>query len=125
MNLERRGAFWSALFGTVGAGIVVLVLGHRYSANPSVFVGFGVGVALVGFVLSVVMTGWLFVAGGDQSLYSYPGTVSVASVLMLVAAGTEPTGGDPTIASIALVGGAILVILGYSLVLLEQFRSNG
>lgn len=124
MNLEQRGPFLSALFGTVGAGIAVLVLGLRYSANPSVLVGFGVGVAVVGFVLSVVMTGWLFVAGGDQSLYSYPGTVSVASVLMLVAAGTEPTGGDPTIASIALVGGAVLVMLGYSLVFLEQLRSN-
>ena len=124
MNLEQRGPFLSALFGTVGAGIAVLVLGLRYGATPSVLLGFGLGVAVVGFMLSVAMTGWLFVSGSDQSLYSYPATVAAASVLLLVAAGAESTGSDPTLASIALVGGAVLMILGYSLVFLEQVRSS-
>ncbi|MFB6218214.1 MAG: hypothetical protein ABEH77_03385 [Halobacteriaceae archaeon] len=125
MSFEQRGAAWAALMGTVGAGIAVTLLGLRYSDSASVVVGFGFGVAVVGFVLSVGMTGWVYLsdASGD-SLYIYPATVAAASVLLLVAAGDHPPEGTPTRLSLVLVGAAVLIVVGFTLVFVSQLRER-
>ena len=110
---------WSALIGAVGAGVAVLFLGPRCADDGSFLVGFGL--AVVGFVLSVGMFGWVYVSDADgDSLCTYPATVTSASVLMVVAAGNNTQRTDVTPLSVALVGGAVLIIIGYSLVFVQQ-----
>jgi hypothetical protein len=121
MPFERRGAMLSALMGTVGAGIAVLILGLRYDSKDPVILGFGLGVAVVGFVLSVGMIGWIYISDADgSSLYIYPATVTSASVLMLVSAGSETQRAEPMVLPLILVGSAILIIVGFSLIFISE-----
>lgn len=125
MPFERRGAILSGLMGTVGAGVAVSVLALRYRSSSSVILGFGLGVAMVGFVLSVGMMAWVYVSDADgESLYIYPATVASASVLMLVSAGNEAPKAEPTVLPLLLVGAAILIIVGFSLVFVSELQSG-
>lgn len=121
MVSDRRGALWSSLAGTVLAGIAVLIFGLRYAGDGSVVVGFGLGVATVGFVLSVGMVVWVYASEMDgESVYIYPATVASASALMMTAAQNDAPSAEPDYLSLALVGAAVLIIVGYSLVFVSQ-----
>ncbi len=121
MAFERRGAMISAIMGSVGAGIAVLLLGLRYSSDDPVILGFGLGVAVTGFVLSVGMICWVYVSEADgESLYIYPATVASASVLMLVSASNEAQRSEPSVLPLLLVGGATLMTVGFSLVFVSE-----
>ena len=121
MPFERRGAMLSAIMGSVGAGIAVLLLGLGYSSDDPVILGFGLGVAVTGFVLSVGMIGWVYVSEADgESLYIYPATVASASVLMLVSASNEAQRSEPSVLPLLLVGGATLMTVGFSLVSVSE-----
>jgi hypothetical protein len=121
MPFERRGAMLSAIMGSVGAGITVLLLGFRYSSNDPVILGFGLGVAVTGFVLSVGMVVWVYISEADGgSLYIYPATVASASVLMLVSAGNGAQNAEPSVLPLLLIGGATLITVGFSLVFVSE-----
>ena len=121
MPFERRGAMLSAIMGSVGAGIAVLLLGLRYSSDDPVILGFGLGVAVTGFVLSVGMIVWVYISEADgESLYIYPATVASASVLMLVSASNEVQRSEPSVLPLLLVGGATLMTVGFSLVFVSE-----
>lgn len=123
MSLERTAGAWAAAMGAVGAGIAAALLGVRYAGDAGVLVGFGFGVAVVGAVLSVGMVAVASAADTDgEPAYLYPATTGAASVLLLVAIDAHPVEGDLPVVSIALVGAAILLIVGPALVFVAEFR---
>lgn len=121
MSLERRGAVWAALMGTVAAGIAVVLLAAQFADDPSVLRGFGLGVGAVGLALSLGMVGWLFLSDRDvEDPYLYPSVVASASVLVLVATDAGATGARPPVLALALVCAAVLMVVGYTLVFVSQ-----
>lgn len=121
--MQRRGALLAALMGVLGATVAVLLLGLRFRRATSVVYGFGFGVAVVGLVLAVGMVAWTYVSDADgEDLYIYPATVTSASVLMLVAADNLVGRESHSDLSLLLVGAAVLVIVGFSLVFVVELR---
>jgi hypothetical protein len=125
MSLERRGAAVAALAGTVGAGIATLLLGVLSGDPGAVLTGFALAVATVGAVLSAGLAGWVYVSDADgESLYVSPATVASASVLLLVAADNGAARVEPPVLSLALVGAAVLIVVGAALMFVSELRAN-
>lgn len=123
-------AVWVGVMGVLAAGVAVLALGIRYDANLPAIVGFGLGVAVVGFVLSVGMLGWVYLSDADgDSLYLYPASVTSSSLLLFVSVDSidrVSTGDGGTTLPLTLVVAALLIIVGMSLVFVDQIRAaNG
>jgi hypothetical protein len=123
-------AVWVGVMGVLAAGVAVLALGIRYDANLPAIVGFGLGVAVVGFVLSVGMLGWVYLSDADgDSLYLYPASVTSSSLLLFVSVDSidrVSTGDGGTTLPLTLVAAALLMIVGMSLVFVDQIRAaNG
>ncbi len=120
-------AVWASVMGTLATGVAVLALGIRYDADLPAIVGFGFGVAVVGFVLSVGMLGWVYLSDAD-SLYLYPATVASSSLLLFVSVDSidrVSTGEGGTALPLTLVVAALLIIVGMSLVFVDQIRADG
>jgi hypothetical protein len=113
--------------GVLAAGVAVLALGIRYDANLPAIVGFGLGVAVVGFVLSVGMLGWVYLSDADgDSLYLYPASVASSSLLRFSSVDSidrVSTGEGGTALPLTLVVAALLIIVGMSLVFVDQIRA--
>lgn len=122
MSLERTAAAVAALSGTVGAGIAATLLGARYADDPAVLIGVGFGAA-VGAVLSAGMFAVAYAADTDGNRpYLSPAATASASVLLVAATDVGATAANPPLVSIALVGGALLMIVGSALVFVAEFR---
>lgn len=124
MSIEHLGAVASAVMGVLGTATAVSLLGLQFGQQPSVLLGYALGVALVALAVSLGMTVWLSRTDAERSLYAYPGFVAMASVPTLVAAGDGMTGGTAPTASLALVVGGCLVVVGLSLVVLDRIRAS-
>jgi len=121
MSLERTAGAWPAVMGAVGAGVAAALLGVRYAGDAGVLVGFGFGVAVVGAVLSVGMVAIAYAADTDgDPPYLYPATTGSASVLLLIATDTHPSKGALQPVSVALVGAAVLLIVGSALIFVAE-----
>ena len=124
-----RHALSTSVLGTLAAGIATLIVGVQYGVNLSTVVGFGFGVAVVGFVLSVGMFGWTYRSDADgDALYLYPATMASTSALLFVSVrgiDSAATGAEGTALPLALVGAAVLVVVGMALVFVEQVRATG
>jgi hypothetical protein len=117
----------AATLGALGAGIVALALGTRYADDLSVIVGFGLGTAVVGIVLSIGLLAWTYLSDAEgDALYLYPATTASTSALLLVSVlDSAATGAEGTALPLALVGAAVLVVVGMALVFVEQVRATG
>ncbi len=119
----------AATLGALGAGIVALALGTRYVDDLSVIVGFGLGTAVVGIVLSVGLLAWTYLSDAEgDALYLYPATMASTSALLFVSIrsiDSAATGAEGTALPLALVGAAVLVVVGMALVFVEQVRATG
>ena len=117
-------AVLAAALGALSAGVAVLALGIRHNLALPTIVGFGLGVAVVGFVLSVGLFGWVYLSDADgDSLYLYPATVASSSLLLFVSVDnidSASTGDDGMILPLTLVVATVLVIVGMSLVFVDQ-----
>jgi len=120
-------AVWAGVAGTLAAGVAVLALGGHSGVGLPVIVGFGLGVAVVGFVLSVGMLGWVYLSDADgDSLYLYPATVTSSSVLLFVSVDSidsVSTGEEGSILPLSLVAATLMIIVGMSLVFVDQVRA--
>jgi hypothetical protein len=118
----------ASVLGTLAAGVVVLALGIRYDADLPAIVGFGLGVAVVGSVLSVGMLGWVYLSDADgDSLYIYPATVVSSSSLLFVSIDSidsVSTGDGGAILPLTVVAAALMIIVGMSLVFVDQVRAT-
>jgi hypothetical protein len=118
----------ASVLGTLGAGVAVLALGIRYDADLPAIVGFGLGVAVVGSVLSVGMLGWVYLSDADgDSLYIYPATVVSSSSLLFVSIDSidsVSTGDGGAILPLTVVAAALMIIVGMSLVFVDQVRAT-
>lgn len=118
----------ASVLGTLAAGVVVLALGIRYDADLPAIVGFGLGVAVVGSVLSVGMLGWVYLSDADgDSLYVYPATVVSSSSLLFVSIDSidsVSTGDGGAILPLTVVAAALMIIVGMSLVFVDQVRAT-
>lgn len=129
--MEQR-TLWvaaAATLGALGAGILALALGARYVDDLSVIVGFGLGTAVVGIALSVGLLGCAYLSDAeDDALYLYPATMASMSALLFVSVrsiDSAATGAEGTALPLALVGAAVLVVVGMALVFIEQVRATG
>jgi hypothetical protein len=115
MTLDRRGLVLSGIAGTVGAGTAALLLDVRYGDEPSVVLGFALGVAVVGLALAIGFLGWTALSGVDGGSL-YPAAAGVLSASMLtVGVASNYSGGEPRTAQIVLAAAGVLMVVGFAL----------
>ncbi len=123
MTFDRRGLVLSGIAGTVGAGTAALLLDLRHGDEPSVVLGFALGVAVAGLALAIGFLGWTALSGVDGGSL-YPAAAGVLSASMLtVGVASNYSGGQPRTAQIVLAAAGVLMIVGFALLFISELTA--
>jgi hypothetical protein len=125
MTFDRRGLVLSGIAGTVGAGTAALLLDLRHGDEPSVVLGFALGVAVAGLALAIGFLGWTALSGaGVDGGSLYPAAAGVLSASMLtVGVASNYSGGQPRTAQIVLAAAGVLMIVGFALLFISELTA--
>ena len=120
MAFDRHALVLSGAVGTVGAATVALLLDLRYGEQPSVVLGFALGVAVVGLALAVCLLCWTALSGVDGGSL-YPAVAGVLSASMITAgAASNYAGGELQTAQIVVAYAGVLIVVGFVLLFVSE-----
>ena len=122
---DRRAVVWSILVAALSAVATVLLLQVGYGTRSSVALGFALGVATVGLLLSVGLLGWVAVSGVDgRSLYPVAGGLLGISLIAVGNATAIPSAGEPRISTLVLVGVSVMILVMFVLGFVSELARN-
>ena len=118
---DRRAVVWSVFIAALSAAATVLFLQVGYGTRSSVVVGFALGVATVGLLLSVGLLGWVAVSGVDGgSLYPAAGGLFATSLIAAGNATAISSAGEPRVTTVLIVGASVMILVGFVLAFVSE-----